>query len=328
MSVFGGLQVKLDPWQVDYGTELPLDNVEEAGPDETVVLDVEVAAKDWRPIQSSETVALTQLIFVDGVRRIEARLIIRRQERLCHGAFGSHAVGAVRIANAAATRGEARVRRIIVLGSGAALDDPVTVCHGLVYDPVSTVDSDPDAPLRTIQEHMRISEERLGRDLADADGTLVVADGPLTFEEATRGAVLGYIKRIFKLYLPNEHLDLLARLKTGQRTPIFALRSSRRFVRFSWFLRLAQPQLGGSELAGIVRLEVSEVVGIDVAGRLADASAALLPRFVPGRWRDPRSPQNLLPIGSLESSLRRQMGDGRLIHRHIETLIAREAQGG
>jgi uncharacterized protein len=328
MSVFGGLRVRLDPWQVDYGAELPLDQAEEPTLDETVMLDVEVAAKDWRPIQPGETVAPTQLIFVDGVRRIEARLIIRRQVKLCHGAFGSHAVGAVRIANAAATRGEARVGRIIVVGSGESLDDPVTVCHGLTYDPVSTLDSDPDAPLRVIQEHMRLSEERLGKDLADAEGALVVADGPLTFEETTRGAVLGYIKRIFKLYLPHEHLNLLARLNTGERTPIFALRSSRRFVRFSWFLRLAQPHRGDSELAGIVRLEVSEVVGIDAAQRLADASTALLPRFVPSRWRDPRSPQNLLPIGALESSLRRRMGDGRLIRRHIETLIAREAQGG
>jgi hypothetical protein len=91
---------------------------------------------------------------------------------------------------------------------------------------------------------------------------------------------------------------------------------------------LAPPQLGDSELAGIVRLEVSEAVGLDVAKRLADASAAVLPRFVPKRWRDPRSPQNLLPIGALETSLRRHMGDSRLIRRHIETLIASEAHVG
>jgi len=119
---------------------------------------------------------------------------------------------------------------------------------------------------------------------------------------------------------------LLARLRAGERTPLFALRSSRRFVRFSWFVRLAPPELGDSELAGIARLEVAEAVGIEAARRLADASAAILPRFVPGRWRDPRSPQNLLPIGALERTLRRYMGDGRLLRRHIETLIATEAR--
>jgi hypothetical protein len=173
---------------------------------------------------------------------------------------------------------------------------------------------------------MRREEERLGRELASTDGALVIADGPLTFEEASRAAVLGYIKRIFRLYLPRERLDLLARLRAGERTPLFALRSSRRFVRFSWFVRLASPQAADSELAGIARLEVSEAVGIEAALRLANASTVILPRFVPSRWRDPRSPQNLLPIGALETTLRRHMGDGRLIRRHIETLIAREAR--
>ena len=328
MSIFGELLVRLDPWQVDYGAELQLDEAEGTGEDEGVVLDVELTPEEWRPISPGEATFPAQLIFVDGVRRIEARLIVRQQGRLCHGAFGSHAVGAVRVVEGAASCTGARVGRLIAIGSGESVHAPIAVTHGLAYKPVSTFDTDPDAPLRVIQENMRIDEERLGKELADAEDTLVIADGPLTFAEASRGAVLGYIKRIFRLYLPREHLDLLARLKAGERTPVFALRSSRRFVRFSWFLRLAPPQLGDSELAGIARLEVSEEVGADVARRLADASTGLLPRFVPGRWRDPRSPQNLLPIGALEALLRRQLGDGRLIRRYIETLIAREARGG
>jgi hypothetical protein len=174
-----------------------------------------------------------QLIFVDGVRRIEARLVVRRQERLCHGAFGSHAVGAVRVIGGVAACDEPRIGHLIVIGSGESASGPVMVANGLTYHPTSTSYSDPDAPLRAIQEGMRVEEERLGRDLADTDSALVIADGPLTFEETSRGAVLGYIKRIFKLYLPGEHLDLLAALRAGERTPLFALRSSRRFVRFS-----------------------------------------------------------------------------------------------
>jgi hypothetical protein len=326
MSIFGELLVRLDPWQVDYGTELRLDEVDE--PEADVSLDVEVAGEEWRPISPAKTISPGQLIFVDGVRRIEARLVVRRQGRLCHGAFGSHAVGAVSVIGGAASCGEPRIGRLIAIGSGETASAPVAVRNGLIYHPTSTSDSDPDAPLRAIQEGMRVEEERLGRELARVDGTLVIADGPLTFEERSRGAVLGYVKRIFRLYLGREYLGLLSVLKAGERTPLFALRSSRRFVRFSWFVRLADPQFGDAELAGIARLEVSETVGLETARRLADASTVLLPRFVPGRWRDPRSPQNLLPIGALEAMLRRRLGDGRLIRRHIETLIAREARGG
>jgi len=327
MSHFGELLVRLDPWQVDYGTELPLEDVEE-GPDEAVVLDVELPVGEWRPVTPSETPTPTRLVFVDGVRRLEARLIVRRGERVCHGAFGSYAVGAVGVANDVATCLTPGVDRLVVVGSGEALLSSVMVAPGLPYRPVSTLDNDPDAPLRAIQVRMRLAEERLGKELANTDDTLVIADGPLTFEEALRGAAVGYVKRIFKLYLPREHIALLARLNTGERTPLFALRSSRRFLRFSWFVRLAQASLGDSELAGIARLEVSEAVGNETARRLADATTVLLPRFVPRRWRDPRSPQNLLPIGALEASLRRHLGDARLIRRYIETLIATEARSG
>ena len=327
MAIFGDLTVQLDPWQVDYGSELPLDDVEEPASNEAVVLDVEVAPEKWQPVRPGEVMLPTQLIFVDGVRRLEARLLVRRQERLCHGAFGSHAVGAVKVVDSAAVCEEPRVRRIIVTGSGESVGTPVLVRTDLVYQPMSTADTDPDAPLRALQENMRREEERLGRDLASTDGALVITDGPLTFQEASRAGVLGYIKRIFRLYLPRERLNFLAQLNPGERTPLFALRSSRRFLRFSWFVRLATPELGDSELAGMARLEVSEAIGVEAARRLANASTVILPRFVPGRWRDPRSPQNLLPIGALETSLRRHMGDGRLIRRHIETLIATEARG-
>jgi len=81
-------------------------------------------------------------------------------------------------------------------------------------------------------------------------------------------------------------------------------------------------------LSGIVRLEVAESVGLIEAIRLADLTALTLNRFIPGRSRDPRSPQNLLPIGALEDHLRRQLGHPLLIRRHIESLIAEEVHNG
>lgn len=187
-------------------------------------------------------------------------------------------------------------------------------------------DAEADGPLRAIHNEMRGAEERLAHSLSDHEDTVVVADGPLTFEDPVRGAVVGYIKRLFKLYLPENRQHVLSRLTTGTRTPLFGLRATRRFARYAWFIRLAPRQLADSELSGIVRLEVSDSIGVDAAKRLADATAFLLPKFAPPRSRDPRSPQNLLPIGALEAKLRRRLGDARLIRRHIETLIARGVQ--
>jgi len=231
----------------------------------------------------------------------------------------------VAVADSRATHERLLADRIVVVGSGQNLPSPVPVSRALTYRPVSTASPEVDGPLLAIHNEMRLAEERLAREVADEEGTLVVVDGPLTFEDPVRGGAVGYIKRLFKLYLSEHHLRLLASLPSGARTPLFALRSTRRFARYAWFMRLARPNAAESDLSGIVRLEVSESVGVEAARQYANATASLLPRFAPGRGRDPRSPQNLLPIGALESRLRRQLGAARLIRRHIESLIAQEA---
>jgi uncharacterized protein len=259
------------------------------------------------------------------VRRIEARVLARREGRVIHGAFGSFGVGCVEVSGGAAVCGEAEIHRVLALDSGVALPEAIEVGPALRYRSVGAAESDPDAPLRRIQDEMRLCEERRARALADQDGVLVVADGPLTFGGPLRGGAVGFIKRLFKLYLDAALLPVLAKLPPGGRTPLFALAGQQRFSRYSWFLRLAGLQPGDSDLAGIVRLEVSDSVGLEGARRLADATAILLPRFAPTRGRDPRAPQNLLPIGALEQHLRRRLGDPRVIRRRLSTLIATEA---
>jgi hypothetical protein len=325
-GVFADLEVQIDPWEPGYGEEFALD----AGSDEPepeVTLDLELPAGEWRPIEPAPGAGPPRLVFVDGVRRLEARFIVRRGEKMCRGAFGSFAVGAVAVEQGVANVERARAERLAVVGSGEKLPSPVPVMPALTYEPATTASAEADGPLRHLQEQMRAAEERLARELADDAQALVLTDGPLTFQDPVRGAAVGYIKRIFKLYLPAPlGLGLLARLSAGARTPVFALRGPQRFGRYSWFMRLAPPGAGDSELGGLARLEVSESVGIEAARRLADATAACLVAFTPGRSRDPRSPQNLLPIGALESYLRRRLGDARLIRRNLESLIARESR--
>ncbi len=326
MPIFGDLALRLDPWETDYGSELPLNQVPDRDSDRDVVdADIEMARAEWRPILPSErALAPPRLIFVDGVRRVEARAIGRRGGRVFHAVFGSYGVGHVEVTEAGAFLGEPCIERILVIGGGESLPNPIRVGGALVYRPVSTAKPDADAPLGRLQEEMRLAEERLARQLANRDGTLVVADGPLTFADPVRGSAVGYIKRIFLLYIDTPLLEVLAALPPGARSPLFGLKTPERFARYSWFLRLAQAHPGESDLAGIVRLEVSDAVGFEAARRLANDTAGLLPRFVPSRGRDPRAPQNLLPIGALESQLRRRLGDARLVRRRIATVIAQE----
>lgn len=322
--LFGGLRVRLEPWEIDYGSELPVDTevIESA---EQVVLDVEQPAAGWDAVDVPPGGYPGTVYFVDGVRRVETRLVVTRDDRLLHGALGSFGVGAVRVQEGAASWFAERIGRVVVLGGGELLPAPWTLADALVYRPVTTAEADADAPLLAIHREMRMAEEALARELAQEAEALVIADGPLTFGDAARSQTVGFIKRLFKLYLPPPQLAVVRRLAVGQRSPVFAIRGAGRFARYSWFVRLANPSRVDGDLTGLARLEVSEAVGLEAAMRLAGQATSLLPAFVPSRGRDPRAPQNLLPIGALESRLRRRLGDTRLIRRRVAALIASES---
>jgi hypothetical protein len=317
MAKLGGLDLRLDPWNAEYGTEIALGP---AGVDAgTSDLSVEVEASAWTPLTPAADALLPERIaFIDGVRRVEARVLARDGERLVHGAFGSFGVGCTIVEGGSASWGPERIERVLALSGGMTVASVQEVANGVSYRPVSAAEDDPEAPLRRLQEEMRMAESALARDTA-ADGTLVVADGPLRFDDH-RGAAVGYVKRFFERH--GVSLAALACLRPGTRSPLLAI-SGRGFSRYSWFVRLAPRGPADFDLAGLVRLEVSDGVGLQAARRLADGTALRLPDFAPSRSRDPRAPQNLLPIGALESRLRRAMGDPLLARRRIETFLAR-----
>ena len=147
-----------------------------------------------------------------------------------------------------------------------------------------------------------------------AASRLLVVDGPLRGRQGLADAI-GLIKTHHTHYLPVDQRGLLGVLAPGERTPVFRIASS--WIRHAWYLRL--PGGGGGPMAGIVRCECSADVSTDVAVRLADWSAAALPRYASAAHKDARAPQNLYPIGGLERELRRRLGDSRLLYRALRS---------
>ena len=281
--------------EVDYGDQTPLATLDDR-PDEQVDHEVEMSDGEWSAIIPADSVTVPErVVFVDGIRRLEARVHARQGEQLIYGGFGSHAVGSVEVSGSGVRFGELRLFRTAVLGSGQRLPAPVQVYKNLVYAAKSTPSIEGDGPLRHIQKAMRLAEATLARDLTRND-TLTIVDGPLSFEPERRGLALGYIKRVHEFYLPSSFIPLLATLPAGSRTPMFAIQSAREgFARYAWFQRLADPDPGATELHGLVRLEVTSNVGLDVARGLADAATVWFPRTAPTRARDPRSPRTSCP---------------------------------
>jgi hypothetical protein len=50
----------------------------------------------------------------------------------------------------------------------------------------------------------------------------------------------------------------------------------------------------------------------------------VLPVFASQPGRDPRAPQNLYPVGALETQLRHRLGDAQLVRRAIEAHLLEE----
>ena len=91
--------------------------------------------------------------------------------------------------------------------------------------------------------------------------------------------------------------------------------------RSSWYLRL--PGSSGAPWSGVVRLECSADLPVPEVIRLADLSAVLLPPLASSPHKDPRAPQNLVPIGGLERELRRRLGDQQLLYRSLRAAANR-----
>ncbi len=145
----------------------------------------------------------------------------------------------------------------------------------------------------------------------DGDDLLFV-DGPLR-GRTHLDRTIGYIKTHHTAYLPAPQAAVVAALHAGQRTPAFTMGTSWR--RNSWYLRL--PGSPGAPWSGVVRLECSADLPGPEVRRLADISASVLPPLASSPHKDPRAPQNLVPIGGLERELRRRLGDQQLLYRSL-----------
>jgi hypothetical protein len=314
------VRLRIDPWDPEYGASAELDA--DLGPPVGLDLSVETDA-EWRPVGAPSTERVPCCAFVDGVRRIDARLFAEDSDTEAPALAGSWAVGCA-WSRRPPTIDAVEVGRELVVGGGLE-HGGLTVNIGSVaveFRPSSVPGNAPLDPLRGLQNKMRTAEADLAASILGAgEADLVVSDGPLSY--FAPGPAIGLVKRQSRAYLDPARAAVIADLRTGDRTPIFKL-GAQRLERYSWYLRLAPRRAIDGSMAGVVRLEVAATAGLAAAQTLADLAGSLLPLFASQPAKDPRAPQNLYPVGALEGLLRRRLGDQHLIHRALETHLFRE----
>jgi hypothetical protein len=314
--------LRADPWMPEYG--MGFDVAIEEPP---AVVDPFVETGDWSSPRVPERAAPGPIWFVDGVRRVEMRLLADQDERQAPGLFGSFAVGSVQC-DGRARCDEAVVCRSLVVGGGLRPERVMVACGGarLAFEPTSEPATGPDRPLWRLQELMRAEEGCLASKIAGGTEALVLADGPLTFFDPTRCPIVGVVKRFARSYLEAEQGALLPCLTPGARSPLFVIGDEMSKVqRYAWYIQLMERRAPWHDYAGLVRCEVRAGIGLGQAVAVADRVSAVLPAYVGRAW-DPRAPQNLAPVVGLETWLRHRLGDPRLIRRALlEWLVSPEA---
>jgi hypothetical protein len=303
------MRLVVDPWDPSYGTSVDADGLTDT--DIAVDTDVEIPAERWEPRPPPPSAPVPDVVvFVDGVRRVDARVWIDAGD----GGDGEAGLCASWAAGAVRCDGAAEVVAVVVergLFAPSPLATDVVTRHG-TYAAHRTTTASPDVLSLALQGAMARTEELVSARASDDAGGLLVVDGPLRVRGLGRGAV-GFVKTHHVAYLVERPRHVLHALSVGARTPAFTLGGG--FPRHAWYLRLAAG--GGAPMGGIVRCECAADVALGDLVALADATAAVLPGFASDAHKDARAPQNLYPIGGLERELRHRLGDGELLYRAL-----------
>lgn len=321
-----GMRFSVDGWDPTYGTSLELeDDLGESSAQ--VILDVELPADAWRPIDIDPTVQRPPvMLFVDGVRRIEARVWIDEVSgavaatEASAGLCASYAAGVVCCCESGAHLLTVETRRGLFTIAPHAADVHTSAgtylaCHTTLKEqvPLSVALSSALqarlAEVELVASHAARAE--LGSHVSTGDDLLVV-DGPLRNRTHLPRAI-GFIKSHRTAYLPQTLHSMVGGLTGGQRTPVFLMGTS--WDRHAWYLRL--PCTPAAPWAGVVRIECSADLPNTEVLALANLSQVTLCKYASVEYKDARAPQNLYPIAGLERELRRRLGDPRLLYRAL-----------
>lgn len=334
-------RIRPDLWQSFYtgSMEVPLT---EQKPSYSVLITTECHnIGEWKavpiPDAARDEAASACVAFVDGVRRIDMHGVVEGNPPY-YGVFGSVAAGCMRMNgvhphDTGAALCDDEIRHYFVTNAPdldvrnlPLVNDP-SCPFDVKYEVHTCVGHDPAEFSYELNNLMQELEHRVAQQQIDSsDVRAVMTDGPIPYEHlvaAGTGKLAGIIKSVQQKYLEREQFATVLGLKAVERTPLFEIRypDSSGSSKMSFFLRLRDVTPFGSMTANLVRIELP-VMALTEAVHLANLASAIALRYSSNLWGDTRAPQNLYPVGALETALKNRLGDHRLLRSLIMRTLA------
>ncbi len=332
------MDFRLDSWQSDYAFPYEAQDMDVQGPDpDTVDVTIEAPLHDWTAIRpASDVEAFEEVRFIDGVQSSDAIIWIHDPDREepYPGLVASWGAGVVtsrcdgaeleRVVIERGVFSDARSLGSIMAGNltwrprpADAVIDGDGATAGPTTDPMALRQRLGAARRRLEDTVGQIGRASIGRDsLVVYDGLLHASSRPLT--------AVGLAKRAHRIYLPEALRPLQRSLRGGERTPLFGTDPQRR--KLSFYLALSDPLPPAVAEPGSCVARIELLIGPDTtiseASTFADRVSATLPSYASEPHVDPRAPQNLMPIRSLETELRRRLGRPSMIRQLLATQAA------
>ena len=358
------MSFSVDGWDPSYGASLELEG-ELAESTARIETDVELPAGRWRPIDPDPSGPLPEaLLFVDGVRRVEAQVWIDGDAKVTDPATGevspaeptaalcaSYAAGVVCCCAAGAHLVASERRRGLFSVAPHASDirtraGDYRAHHVKIKRAGAPVMTGLSQSLQRRLAEVEVDVAKAARaaaDTASAEGT-----GSTGEPGAGRPAPAGHPRQSTSDLLivdgplkDRQHLErALGYIKSHHATylppelnaVVGALTPGQRTPAFlmgtSWDRHswyLRLPGPKGAPWSGVVRIECPATLPVEEVTRLAGLSQRCLGRFASAPYKDSRAPQNLYPIAGLERALRRRLGDPQVLYRALRAAARADA---
>ncbi len=221
------MRIFLDPWDSEYTAFFQVEEEQKA---DKIDVNVEIHKDNWIPILEKKRVVEDSVIFIDGVRSMHQRIVVEENGKIFYGGFGTYVAGALKLERGkrniiSTALIEISLKRVLFLPKGINIEKKELYIPGIPFKvKVEFIEeNEPNASLKKIQELMRTEEVRLADKVSqDYGGIPTVVDGTLYFPWK-HANVVGFVKSLHTLYLPDDLIHIVLRLRKGERTPLFLI---------------------------------------------------------------------------------------------------------